>query len=282
MELLRTELVSRRTRSEFRDHCSGFAVIRSIERAFQDEGFGPAPDAMAPEDGWARDGQRRGVFDRYTVQLDWSDPEVVRRALSVFEQMLAWCEDDEFGRPQRESLIGLLERDGYSVTPDGRIQASDAARLAEIPLDGLTDPRSIIEHLDRISAVTDADPALAISGARALIEATTKAVLKELGAQYDEKADIPVLVKAAQKALKLHPDTLAPSKEGRETIIRILSNLSQVAIGVSELRNAYGTDHGRSAPTVGLGPRHAHLAVGAASTYVRMLLETLEARRASG
>jgi hypothetical protein len=54
-----------------------------------------------------------------------------------------------------------------------------------------------------------------------------------------------------------------------------------LAIGVAELRNEYGPDHGRSRPTVGLGPRHAHLAVGAASTYVRMLLETLDARRSA-
>ena len=92
-----------------------------------------------------------------------------------------------------------------------------------------------------------------------------------------EKADIPVLVKAIRR-LKLPRHS--PLEEGRDDHQNSV-NLS-VAIGVSELRNAYGTDHGRSAPTVGLGPRHAHLAVGAASTYVRMLLETLEARRASG
>ena len=63
------------------------------------------------------------------------------------------------------------------------------------------------------------------------------------------------------------------------TTKRILSNLSQVAVGIAELRNECGLDHGRTTPTVGLGPRHAHLAVGAATTYCRMLLETLDARR---
>lgn len=114
-----------------------------------------------------------------------------------------------------------------------------------------------------------------------MIEATTKLVLIELGESVDEKADLPALVKSAQKALKLHPETLPPTAAGRETVVRIFLNLSQLAIGVAELRNEYGPDHGRSRPTVGLGPRHAHLAVGAASTYVTMLLETLEARRAA-
>lgn len=79
------------------------------------------------------------------------------------------------------------------------------------------------------------------------------------------------LVKAAQRALLLHPDSLAPTKPGVETTKRILSNLSQLAIGVAELRNQYGPDHGRTTAVVGLRPRHAHLAVGAAATYCRML-----------
>ena len=80
---------------------------------------------------------------------------------------------------------------------------------------------------------------------------------------------------ATQKALRLHPATLAPTGRGSETVRRILSNLSQVAVGVAELRNEYGPDHGRTQVTV-LSPRHAHLAVGCASTYARMLLETLD------
>lgn len=201
--------------------------------------------------------------------------------LDVFEELLSWCSDNEYGNPQREQLTRHLRRDGYQVDEEGRIRGSVASKLAEIPLDALSDPKSILEHLERIAGATDADPPLAISGWKALIEATTKLVLIELGEPVDEKADLPALVKAAQKALKLHPETLAPTAAGRETVIRILSNLSQLAIGVAELRNEYGPDHGRSRPTIGLGPRHAHLAVGSASTYVRMLLETLDARRAA-
>lgn len=281
MSSTRRELISRRTRSAFRDHCSDFGVIRQIEQAFENEGFDPAPDTSAPENGWYSAGQRRGTFDRYASDVDWTESAAVRSVLDVFEELLSWCGDDEYGNRQREQLTRHLRRDGYSVDEDGRIRGSVASSLADLPLEGLREPKSILEHLDRISNTTDTDPALAISGAKALIEATTKLVLAELGESFDEKADLPVLVKAAQKALKLHPETLAPTAAGRETVIRILSNLSQLAIGVAELRNEYGPDHGRSRPVVGLGARHAHLAVGSASTYVRLLLETLEARRAA-
>ena len=56
--------------------------------------------------------------------------------------------------------------------------------------------------------------------------------------------------------------------------MRVLSNLSQVAVGVAELRNEYGPDHGRTRPTGGLGPRHARLAAGTARTYCQFLLDT--------
>jgi hypothetical protein len=193
----------------------------------------------------------------------------------VFEQILTWTGEGD----NRDNLIRHLRRDGYTVDKQGRIHGGSAATLAEIPLDKLTDPSSIYEHLERIAASTDSDPGVAISGAKALIEATTKLVLAELHESYDEKADVPALVKAAQKALALHPDSLAPTKPGVEITKRILSNLSQLAVGVAELRNQYGPDHGRTSAVVGLRPRHAHLAVGAASTYCRMLLETLAARR---
>jgi hypothetical protein len=147
-----------------------------------------------------------------------------------------------------------------------------------MPAHLLSDASAIYDHMERIAECTDSDPAQAISGSKSLIEATTKLVLKEIGEPFEEKADVPALVKQVQVALKLHPDTLAPTSKGVETVKRILSNLSQVAIGLAELRNEYGPDHGRTR-AVPLGPRHAHLAVGCASTYCRMLLETLEARR---
>jgi hypothetical protein len=137
-------------------------------------------------------------------------------------------------------------------------------------------------HLHRMEAAADTDPPLAISQSKALIEATTKQVLTELGVPFSDTYDMPALVRAAQKALALHPDSLAPDPRGADVISKkILGSLAGVAIGIVELRNLYGPDHGRAQATGPLGPRHAHLAIGAAGTYCRMLLETLEARRAS-
>lgn len=140
------------------------AAARYIQRAFENEGFDPATDVEAPEQGWYSDGQRRGTFDRYTHHVDWTDPAAVRPVLDVFEELLSWCSDNEYGNPQREQLTRHLRRDGYQVDEEGRIRGSVASKLAEIPLDALSDPKSILEHLERIAGATDADPPLAISG----------------------------------------------------------------------------------------------------------------------
>jgi hypothetical protein len=51
-------------------------------------------------------------------------------------------------------------------------------------------------------------------------------------------------------------------------------NLATITQGVNELRNHYGTGYGKVAGTKGLLPRHARLAVGAASTLAVFLVET--------
>ncbi|MFD8955452.1 abortive infection family protein [Streptomyces caelestis] len=90
-------------------------------------------------------------------------------------------------------------------------------------------------------------------------------------------------MKQAQQALHLHPAALPPPRDGAaspdnaDSIKRILGALTSAAIGVAELRNRYGTGHGRLAAPTGLGPRHARFAVGTASTWCELMLDTLAA-----
>jgi hypothetical protein len=64
------------------------------------------------------------------------------------------------------------------------------------------------------------------------------------------------------------------------SLVKILDGLYKVAVGIDELRNRYGRDHGREQPLRGLGPRHAHFAVHSATAYCRFLLDTLADPRA--
>lgn len=51
----------------------------------------------------------------------------------------------------------------------------------------------------------------------------------------------------------------------------MLGGLSSIAGGIAELRNPYGTGHGKDDGFRGLSPRHSKLAVGASVTLVEYL-----------
>jgi len=118
------------------------------------------------------------------------------------------------------------------------------------------------------------DPDLAIGTAKELVETCCKTILTERKVTFSKNADIPELVKLTCKNLDLTPDKIPEKAKASETIKRLLSNLATITQGVAELRNHYGTGHGKMAGSKGLKPRHAKLAVGAASTLAVFLMET--------
>ena len=64
-----------------------------------------------------------------------------------------------------------------------------------------------------------------------------------------------------------------------KSIRQFLGSLSAVVQGIAEVRNEYGSGHGKDSQFKGLQPRHAKLAVGAASTLAIYLLETHKMRK---
>jgi len=103
--------------------------------------------------------------------------------------------------------------------------------------------------------------------------------LKGKNIRIDTNLDIPKLVKLALKELNLTPDDIPESAKAAKSIKKLLSNLATITSGIAELRNKYGTGHGKDSKTKGLGPRHAKLGVGAASTLAIFLIETHEERK---
>lgn len=61
---------------------------------------------------------------------------------------------------------------------------------------------------------------------------------------------------------------------GADALKKILGSLSTITQGVAELRNKYGTGHGKVDHTIMLQPRHARLVAGSTSTLVHFLFET--------
>jgi hypothetical protein len=256
----RPELISRTTRGLFRDLMTSSTVGR-IGAAFQDEGFAPSSDCTYDDSS-----VRRILTQQYLEAVDWTDINHIDRVLRVFERLIT---DLGIEAQYTRNFFNALRRDGYITDEDtGHIRHA-GPQFAPASPNNLADPSAIRLQLARIQrAITD-DPALAVGSAKELIESTAKVVLTERGKTISDKADLPELVRDAQQALGLHPSSATLGPDGGGAVKKILGSVCGIAIGLAELRNrGYGTGHGPATSLVGLGARHAHLAVNAAFTLV--------------
>jgi hypothetical protein len=226
-------------------------------------------------------GARRSLVEEYYAGVDWASPIDLRKVIGVFEQILGRAQEQQSVPGQErelKKLTNLLRRDGY-VFENGRLLPIGGLDLKA--LEGVTggvDRTSLRDHIRRIEQNVDADPAQAIGSAKELVETVAKHVLVQYGEDPEQHDNLPQLVKHAMKLLDLSLENLPQAKKGAESIRQILAGLGQIVGGTAELRNLYGTGHGRT-HSAGLQPRHARLVVGGAATLARFLLDTLDDRK---
>jgi Abortive infection C-terminus len=201
------------------------------------------------------------------------------------EQVLQVLFDDEGDLGKQEKL--LLEEAGkrdreirkisrFELTTDHARRLAAAVPKASIAI-RTTD---LQEHVDRILSHLEGDPSQAIGSAKDLVEAVAKKVLDFYQVDLEKFSDLPRLMAQALKELKLSADDIPESSKGAESSKRVLSGLNQIVGGVAELRNLYGTGHGRLRRG-GANARHARLVVGSAATLCGFVLETLDERAAA-
>ncbi len=120
------------------------------------------------------------------------------------------------------------------------------------------------------------NPTDAIGKAKELIESCCKTILERKGIACDGKWDLSQLAKNTRKALHLMPEDIPERAPAAEAIKQLLSHLGAIAQCMGELRNAYGSGHGKAESFRGLQERHAKLAVGCSSTLASFLWESFE------
>lgn len=269
-----TEIVNRKVRTELREYFVGTSL--SI---ISDE-FDAAVIACDLQYSPGVGGQRRTLVEQYYRTIDWSSWSDVRKFITVYEHVLIHLEDraerqDEYAAKAFASLKKWIERDGFSFAEGRLSRVGNNTSLEHIVVAaGALDLPELQRQIARLQNAVDNDPALAIGTAKELVETVCKTILDQRQIQIPDDADIGVLVKEVRKALGLMPESVPSAAKGAETVRRLLSNLGNVAQGLGELRNLYGTGHGKAGTSRGLGSRHARLAVGAASTLATFLVET--------
>lgn len=190
----------------------------------------------------------------------------------------------------RQSYNHFLRNEGYEIVERARMGGRPVFVARQIQIFMETSLSSLKEHFNKSAATYVAqqitrmesaiyeDTSLAIGTSKELVETICRTILSERGKAIDGKPDLPKLVKATVKELELAPENIPDHAKAVETIRILLSNLATITNGIAELRNKYGTGHGKEATAKGLDARHAKLAVGAASTLAVFLLETHQDR----
>ncbi len=132
------------------------------------------------------------------------------------------------------------------------------------------------QQIKRLEDAARNDPELAIGTAKEFLETLCRTLLTERSIAFSKDEDLAGLVRLTIRSVKVVPGGLtAPTIEKPITVL--LNNLGSIANQLAEIRNAYGTGHGKSVEHVGLLERHAMLSVGAAVTLAVFLFHSHEA-----
>lgn len=225
------------------------------------------------------------VFHDSRFDLLWGDDTQLLAFLCETLHPVVRSDAEETER-LRQMYNHLLRRDGYELVERGRMAGRPvfAARLVESveisslkSLKEVLPPEGNITHIareiTRMEASLDADPELAIGTAKELVETVCRTVLHELGANAATDLDLSQLVKLTVKELRLAPTSMADDDPVAGTLRRLLGSLGSITQSVADLRNRFGTGHGKQAGAQTLDTIHARLAVGAASTLALFLHE---------
>lgn len=182
----------------------------------------------------------------------------------------------------------LLKYDGYELYPSTKISGRDVYSYKELSAENehiIKTAKEISEafssdylnrQIDSMLSAVHENPSDAIGKAKELLESCCKTILENEHVKIESKWDLQRLTKETFKLLKLTPNDIEDEKRASGTIKQILGSLSGISSGMAELRNSYGSGHGKSSKFRGLSSRHANLAVGTSITAVRFIWETYQ------
>lgn len=107
-------------------------------------------------------------------------------------------------------------------------------------------------------------------------------IVYELGIEWSKNDDVPQLTNKVMSALNLLPANIQETDQGADAIKAVLGNLRAIPTKLAEIRNPFGSGHGKSASFQGLEERHAKLAAGSSITFVDFIWSTYEKRKQIG
>ena len=174
--------------------------------------------------------------------------------------------------------IGLVSQVGaHPIYGGRRLKQMPPAVAAEARELGRALGVYVSQQITRMeAALSNDDPALVIGSAKDFIETICKTILEERGIGIPSNDDLPGLVRLTVRNLPIVPESIEDRARWEGVIEQLVNNLSSLGRSLAELRNAFGTGHGRQAGHMGLETHHAQLAVRTATAAGLFLYEVHE------
>ncbi len=179
-----------------------------------------------------------------------------------------------------------LNVDGFEITQTDEISGNPvfSGRQIIIGQGQLTAVKAEIKkYLDtsyvnsKITIMNDAvykDTDIAIGTAKELLETTCKSILKQRGLTVNSDLTLPQLLKETTAILDFRPKEAKDPEKAEKSIRQMLGGIASIVHGAAELRNGYGSGHGKDADFKGLETKYAKLFVGVISEIAILYLAT--------
>jgi len=143
---------------------------------------------------------------------------------------------------------------------------------------GYYESDQMLKDAEEIESSINLNPALALGLIKDVVESHCKTLLTLLGIDYGKSPTLSSLTKALMRCLHPLPEQTSERERGAELIKNMLDALSTITRTLGDLRNLYGSGHGRDARHVGIEPHHAHLALIAATAFIYFMTESYRRR----
>ncbi len=186
----------------------------------------------------------------------------------------------------QEIFNNHLEADGFEIIQTSEISGNPVfegrqrvigkshliAKKAEIKK--YLNTEYVNNKINLMNEAVTRDTDLAIGTAKELIETACKSILKKHGIESDPDWNLGKLLKQTSLKLNFKPKRATNPDKAETSIKQILKGITILINGVAELRNAYGTGHGKESEFQMLESKYAKLIVGTVSELVIFYLAT--------
>ncbi|MBV7532853.1 abortive infection family protein [Chitinophaga sp. sic0106] len=182
------------------------------------------------------------------------DPENIPKLLEIYNRLL---HGDGFHLYQADNIKGLPI---YNWERNDKTQSQLAAKTVVIK--ERLNTAYVNRKIEQMNSAIATDTDVAIGTGKELLEIVCKSIMKQKGAEIDKDWSLPKLLKETTNVLDFKPKDAANPEAAERSIKQLLGGISSIVQGVTELRNSYGSGHGKDADFKGLDPMFARIFVG--------------------